>query len=115
MKKVRITAEQGRSDSHPHKLLVCGLLASADPAYKPVELRRGMTVLCQDGEEAGDLAAVVVTCAGREVISILLGEKPPTCRYRLIPSRLIDRVEGEIVRLSINAQTIETMPIHQPE
>lgn len=92
------------------RLLVFGridLLAS--------EVTRGMPVLAEDGSMAGAVAAVVQTGTARAITHLLLGQIPPTAVYQLIPLDLLDRLDGECIRLRASRQQIASLPIYQPE
>ncbi len=97
------------------KLLVSSLIRLGKPEAGLVELRRGMAVVDQAGQEAGAVAAVVLDCARQTITQVLLGHLPQTADYRLIPLSLIDRIDEGTVWLSITGADIENLPIHQPD
>ncbi|MCP4357007.1 MAG: DUF2171 domain-containing protein [Chloroflexi bacterium] len=94
------------------KLLVSSLV-KLEQKNEPVELRRGMAILLQDGYAAGTVAALALDRYRHEVTHILLGHVPPTSDYHLIPLPLIERLEGETVYLRASAADIEKLPTHQ--
>jgi hypothetical protein len=92
------------------RLLVCGWIDGIEG-----ELARGMPALAQDGSPVGVVAAVVLTGQAKRISHILLGQVPPTAVYRLIPVDLLDRLDGEGIRLRASRQQIAALPIYQPD
>jgi hypothetical protein len=74
-----------------------------------------MIILGQDEQEVGVVAAVVLDCRSKKSTHILLGHVPPTSDYRLIPLKLIDRIDGEKVWLRASSGKIGKLPLHQPD
>ncbi len=111
-KKAILSSEQTLLPAQ--KLLVSGLIRLDKPEAELVELRRGKTVVDQDGQEVGGVAAVVLDCASQEITHVLLGHLPLTAVYRLIPLPLIDKIDEEIVWLTIPRAEVKNLPIHQP-
>ena len=99
----------------PEQKLMVSSLVYLEQMDDPVEVQRGMMILGQNGQEAGVVAAVVLDCRSQEVTHILLGHVPPTSVYRLIPLKLIDRIDGESLWLRASSEKIEKLPIHQPD
>ena len=99
----------------PGQKLMVSSLVYLEQMDDPVEVQRGMMILGQDEREAGVVAAVIVDCRNQEVTHILLGHVPPTSDYRLIPLKLIDRMDGETVWLRATTEAIEKLPRHQPD
>ena len=79
-----------------------------------VKINRGMAILTKTGEEAGFSAGVVVPQGMDEATYILLGRLPVTAEYRLIPTKLIARVEDENIHLNVNCDEILKLHLHQP-
>ena len=99
----------------PEQKLMVSSLVYLEQMDDPVEVQRGMMILGQDGQEAGMVAAIVLDCRNQESTHILLGHVPPTSVYRLIPLKLIDRIDGESLWLRVSSEKIENLPIHQPD
>ncbi len=97
------------------KLLVQGVISSGTTAVAGGEVRRGMSVLAEDGVPVGVVAAVVCPDPAHTVTHILLGQTPPTAVYRLIPLGLLARLEGDCLWLRISAAQIAALPIHHPD
>jgi hypothetical protein len=99
----------------PEQKLLVSSLVYLEQMDEPVEVQRGMMILGQDKQEVGVVAAVVLDCRSQEITHILLGHIPPTSVYRLIPLKLIDRIDGESLWLRASSEKIEKLPIHQPD
>ena len=97
------------------KLLVSGFIYLESIGNLPVEVRRGMSILTQDGIEVGTAAAVMVDSHGGEVTHVLFGQVPPTSVYRLVSISLVEQVDGETIRLRATAVEIEKLPLYQPD
>ena len=95
------------------KLLVSGWV-NLSAAGSSVEIVRGMFVVCRDGQEAGQVAAVVVDTATQEVTYILLCRLPQSPDYRLVPPDLVTQVTGQTVMLQIQSQDVDGLAVHQP-
>ena len=80
-----------------------------------VEIKRGMTVLTQDGQEAGRVAAVILKDDSQNVTHILLAQLHLTPDYRLVSIKFIKQVSGEMVLLHINSEAVERLPHRQEE
>jgi sporulation protein YlmC with PRC-barrel domain len=93
------------------KLMVSSFIHVEPMGTDPVEVRRGMFVLTQDGIEVGTVAAVVMDCHCQEVTHILLGQMPPTAVYRLAPVKLLARVEENSIWLRVDSQAVADLPI----
>ena len=81
----------------------------------PVEIKRGMTILTQDGQKAGRVAAVVLGNDCQNVTHLLLTSWPQISDYRLAPVDLIKQVSGETILLHINYKDMEHLPHRQEE
>jgi hypothetical protein len=92
------------------KLLVSGWVDAVGG-----EISRGMPVLTEDGCRVGLVAAVVQNDPTQTVTHVLLGQVPPTAVYRLIPTDLLDRLEGEQLWLRAVARQIAALPVHHPD
>ncbi len=114
MTESRIIQPNDQVGAPEQKLMVSSLLY-LEQMDDPVEVQRGMMILGQDEQEVGVVAAVVLDCRSQEVTHILLGHVPPTSVYRLIPLKLIDRIDGESLWLRASSEKIEKLPIHQPD
>ncbi len=99
----------------PEQKLMVSSLVYLEQMDDPVEVQRGMMILGQDGQEAGMVAAIVLDCRSQESTHILLGHLPPTSDYRLIPLKLIDRIDGQTVWLRASFGKIEKLPLHRPD
>lgn len=79
----------------------------------PVNVSRGMTILTNEGWEAGKVAAVVVDSDSQTVTHLLLTRPRLVPEYRLVPVNLIEQVDEQVVLLEICSQAIESLPIRQ--
>ncbi len=79
----------------------------------PVKVSRGMTILTNEGREAGKLAAVVVDNDSQKVTHLLLTRPRLVPEYRMVPVNLIEQVDEAVVFLEICSQAIESLPIRQ--
>jgi len=95
--------------------LMASSLVYLEQMHDPVQVQRGMMILGQDEQAAGVVAAVVLDCHSQRVTHILLGHLPPTTEYRLVPLKLIGRLDGETVWLRASSEEIEKLPQHQPD
>ena len=99
----------------PDQKLMANSLVYLEKMDDPVEVQRGMIILGQDQLEAGVVAAVLLDCRSQKTTHILLGRVPPTSDYRLIPLKLIDRIDEGTVWLRATTEAIEKLPRHQPD
>ena len=90
-----------------------GLVYPEQKDSSPVEVRRGMAILTQDGREAGRVAAVVLEDDGQNVTHILLTHLHLTPDYRLVSINLIKKVSEETVLLHIDNEALECLPHRQ--
>ncbi len=81
----------------------------------PVEIRRGMVILTQDGQEAGRVAAVVLEDDSQNVTHVLLAHLHLTPDYRLVSIKFIKHVSEETVLLHIDSEAVERLPHRQEE
>lgn len=98
----------------PGKLLVCGLVQLSRDS-DPVEVRRGMPVLAQDGHEVGAVAAVVLDCRNRKVTDVLFGYVPPTTTYHLVSPDLIGKIDESRLWLRVTIKDLANLPVHRPD
>ena len=91
-------------------LFVAGQITLHGPASAPMEVRRGMPVRCRDGEEAGQVAAVVVDLDSHAVTHVLLSRWREVLDYRLVPASLVVGVREGIVALEIPASAVDNLP-----
>lgn len=91
------------------RLLVSGWIDVLDNVVS-----RGMPVLAAGGDGVGVVAAVVQNNLTQTTTHILLGQVPPTAVYRLIPTGLLDRLEGDHLWLRATPAQITALPVHQP-
>lgn len=96
-------------------LFESGLVYPEQKDSSPVEIRRGMTILIQDGREAGQVAAVNLDDDSQNVTHILLAHLHLTPDYRLVPVNFIQQVSEEMVLLHIDSEAIEHLPHRQEE
>ena len=99
----------------PEQKLMVNSLVCLVQMDDPVEVHRGMMILGQNEQAVGVVAAVVLDCRSQKSTHILLGHLPPTSDYRLIPLRLIDRIDEGTVWLRVTTEAIEKLPRHQPD
>jgi hypothetical protein len=92
------------------QLFVEGQLAPAGPEATPVVVRRGMLVRCQDGEDAGQVAAVVCGPGSRTVTHVLLSRWRGTLDYRVIPIGLVQGVHDDAVVLGMPGSAVDALP-----
>ena len=92
-----------------------GLVYPEQKESSPVEIRRGMTILTQDGQEVGRVAAVVLEADHQNVTHILLARLHLTPDYRLVPIKFIKHVSEETVLLHIDSEAVERLPHRQEE
>ncbi|HRQ40080.1 MAG TPA: hypothetical protein PLD25_19395 [Chloroflexota bacterium] len=97
------------------KLLVQGVVPTGATSVAGGEVRRGMSVLAEDGVPVGVVAAVVCHDRAHTITHILLGQTPPTAVYRLVPLALLARLDGDCLWLRVSTAQIAALPIHQPE
>ena len=114
MTESRSTQPNDQVGAPVQKLMVSSLV-HLEQLDGPVEVQRGMMILGHDELEAGVVAAVVLDCRNQRVTHILLGHVPPTSDYRLIPLKLIDRIDGQKVWLRASSGKIGALPLHQPD
>jgi sporulation protein YlmC with PRC-barrel domain len=88
-------------DDPQAELLVSGTIMPDQARQVPVEVRRGMTIVTREGQEAGTVAAIVVDKALRNVTHILLSRLSHLPEYRLVPLDLVAQVSDETVLLGI--------------
>ena len=93
------------------ELTVSGAICPTQESTVFVEVRRGMTILTSEGDEAGKVAAVIVDKHEKRVTHILLSRPSNRPEYRLVPLVLIVQVHEEQVRLCIFSQVVNTLPI----
>lgn len=74
----------------PYKLLASGWVHLSDGG--PVEVRREMLILGQEGAEIGRVAAVVLDDGAQAITHVLLRRLGPEFEYRLAPLALVEQV-----------------------
>lgn len=79
----------------------------------PVEIKRGMTILTQDGQKAGRVAAVVLSNDCQTITHLLLTSWSQMSDYRLAPVDLIKQVSEETILLHIDRKNMEHLPHRQ--
>lgn len=87
-----------------------GLVYIEPKGSAPVEIIRGMTILTNDGQAAGRVAAVVLNNDNQHVSHILLAHLQLTPDYRLVPISLIQQVNQNTVVLDIDRSAVERLP-----
>ncbi|MCA9922639.1 MAG: DUF2171 domain-containing protein [Anaerolineales bacterium] len=95
-------------------MMIQGTIPLARADGVPVEVQRGMHVVTSDAMTIGMVAALVLDAHCQEVTHLLLCRLPETAVYRHIPLDLIIEVDAEAIHLNIQANMLETLPIHQP-
>lgn len=98
-------------DDLPQTLMESGWI-ELDPVHHiPVVVRRGMTVLTNEGCTAGHVAAVVMDSCSGKVTHLVLGRLIQTLEYRLASIDLIEAVDKEEILLRIFHPVEESLPI----
>jgi len=92
------------------QLFVEGQLALAGSEATPVAIRRGMPMRCQDGEQAGQVAAVVCEPGSPTVTHVLLSRWRGTLDYRLVPISLVRGVHAGVVALGLSRSAVDALP-----
>ncbi|HMR68591.1 MAG TPA: hypothetical protein PKE64_31670 [Anaerolineae bacterium] len=76
----------------------------------PVEIKRGMAILGQDGRKAGQVAAVVLRNGCPPVTHLLVNSQSQPPAYRLVPIDLIKQVSEETVWLHLSRKDVAHLP-----
>jgi sporulation protein YlmC with PRC-barrel domain len=92
------------------KIMTTGSVSLQGEPHAFVEVRRGMTVTCSEGREAGKIAAVVVSQDSRQVLCLILGHLPKEEGYQSLPVDWIARVEGDMIVLNVRFEMILALP-----
>jgi len=106
-------------DKHPatidrsQRLFERGLLRLDQTKGLAVEISRGMTVLTNEGQEAGKVAAVVVDTASQQVSHLLFRHLSLSPKYRLVPVNLIEQINQETIVLRVGKQIVDSLPVRQ--
>lgn len=87
-----------------------GLVCLEQTHHPLVEVARGMTLLTNDGQEAGKVAAVVVDGHSQQVTHLLLVRPHLAADYRLVAVGLIERVSQDAVWLHLHHDAVESLP-----
>jgi sporulation protein YlmC with PRC-barrel domain len=103
------TVNVSSNGQHKH-LMESGLIRPVLGSEVPMEVRRGMAIRTSEGREVGRVAAVVIDGPTREVTHIILGRRPQTVEYRLVPIGLVEEVATEAVVLGILNPLVEELP-----
>jgi hypothetical protein len=106
-------AEQAGPDPS-EQLFVAGEIELAGPGANRVDIRRGMPIRCADGEEAGQVAAVVCKAGSRAVNHILLSRWCGSLDYRLIPVGWVRSVHDGVVALAMSGSAVDSLPTRAP-
>jgi hypothetical protein len=106
-------AEQADPDPS-EQLFVAGEIELAGPGANRVDIRRGMPILCADGEEVGQVAAVVCNADCRAVTHILLSRWCGSLDYRLIPVGRVRSVHDGVVALEMTRSALDSLPTRAP-
>jgi len=72
-----------------------------------------MTVLTNEGQEAGKVAAVVVDTASQQVSHLLFRHLSLSPKYRLVPVNLIEQINQETIVLRVGKQIVDSLPVRQ--
>ena len=88
------------------RIMVNGRVSLPHSGIRSVEIKRGMIILANTGVEAGFSAGVVVPQEDDYAAYVLLGRLPVTSEYRLIPTELIDHIDGENIHLNVHCDEI---------
>lgn len=102
-------AEQADPSRRP-PLFVEGQIAPAGSEASPVAIRRGMPIRCQDGAEAGQVAAVVCGPGSPTVTHVLLSRWRGALDYRLVPISLVRGVHDGVVALCMAQSAVDSLP-----
>jgi hypothetical protein len=92
------------------QLFVEGQIAPAGPEAPPVAIRRGMPIRCPDGEEAGQVAALVCGPDSRTVTHVVLSRWRGALDYRLVPISLVRGVHDGAVALGVPQSAVDSLP-----
>ena len=102
---------QDGSQELSQKLMVYGFVCPESSCALSIEVRRGMSIHCQEGLEVGKVAAVILDCKTGKATHVLLGRLPEIKGYWLVPVDLISEVRDGAVRLGIRGDAIGGLPI----
>lgn len=106
------TPDEGLYDDDRHiELIVSGAIFPEQAGDTAVDVKRGMLILTNEGQEAGWVAAVIVDRQDQHVTHILLSRLGELLEYRIVPIALVAQVHEEEVRLCIFSQVVNTLPI----
>jgi hypothetical protein len=72
-----------------------------------------MTIVSEDGQLAGQVAAVVADKPRQHVTHLLLSQPGQASKYRLVPVNLIEQLNDEIISLSVQQQVIKSLSLRQ--
>jgi sporulation protein YlmC with PRC-barrel domain len=106
-------------DKHPttidrtQRLFERGLLHLDQTNGLAIEITRGMTILTNEGQEAGKVAAVVVDKVSQQVSHLLLRHLRLSPKYRLVPVNLIEQINQEAIVLRVGQQIVDSLPVRQ--
>jgi hypothetical protein len=75
-----------------------------------VLIRRGMTVTCDEGREAGQVAGVAISQASRQALCLILGHLPAEGGYQSVPLSWIERVSGDVIFLKVRLEKVLALP-----
>ena len=92
-------------------LLVEAQITPAWPGAAPVDIRRGMPVRSRDGEDAGQVAAVVIDAGSHASTHVLLSRWRESLDYRLVPIGLVRGVEAGVVTIEIPGAAVDGLPV----
>lgn len=102
--------QDGSSPEPAHKLMVSGYVCPKSSCALSVEVRRGMPVFSQEGQEVGKVAAVLLSGDRQTATHVLLGRLPEVSGYWLIPIDSIVEVGEKGVQLSLPLRAVESLP-----
>jgi len=94
-------------------LFESGLIYPKQINGSSVKIKRGMTILAQDRQEVGRVAAIVFEDDSQRVTHILLAPLRLTLDYRLVSINLIQQVSEEVILLHIDSEAIASLPHRQ--
>ena len=97
------------------KVMVNGRFHSLTSPNTIIQIERGMKIVVVNGKNAGVVAAVMVHPQSEEITHILLSRVPVTAVYRLIPIKLIAKIDDDTIHLSIGCDDLTKLMIHQPD
>lgn len=106
-----ITEKENSSKKKPaQKLMVSAFVCLNNGCPLSTEVRRGMAVQSEEGQEIGKVGAVMLDAESRKATHVLLSRLPEMRGYWLVPVGAITQVVDEYVRLIISKDYMDNLP-----